>query len=92
MKSGVTKRSIILDGRKTTVSMEDSFWAGLKEIAHVQCVTLSTLIGAINSTHRQSSLASAIRIFVLEHFQNKSKQASPPHFARSTQSNDSRST
>jgi Ribbon-helix-helix domain len=33
MKSPVVKRSIIVDGRKTSVSLEDEFWKALKEIA-----------------------------------------------------------
>jgi hypothetical protein len=33
MKSLVTKRSIVIAGHKTSVSLEDAFWTGLKEIA-----------------------------------------------------------
>jgi hypothetical protein len=36
MKSPVIKRSIIIDGHKTSVSLEDAFWSGLKEIAQAQ--------------------------------------------------------
>ncbi|MGA9084979.1 MAG: ribbon-helix-helix domain-containing protein, partial [Pseudolabrys sp.] len=31
MKSSVVKRSIAIDGHKTSVSLEDAFWSGLKE-------------------------------------------------------------
>jgi len=65
------QRSMTIDGRKTSVSVESAFWSELKEIAHVQCVTLSSLIGAIDATRKQGNLSSAIRIFVLEHLQNK---------------------
>jgi Ribbon-helix-helix domain len=34
MKSSVLKRSIIIVGHKTSVSLEDEFWKGLREIAH----------------------------------------------------------
>jgi predicted DNA-binding ribbon-helix-helix protein len=78
MKSSQLKRSIVLDGRKTSISLEDSFWTGLKEIADFQQVTPSELISAINATRKESNLASATRIFVLEHFQNKHKSAGLP--------------
>ena len=34
MKSLVVKRSIVLAGHNTSVSLEDAFWDGLKKIAH----------------------------------------------------------
>jgi len=73
MISSVIKRSIVIDGRKTSVSLESAFWSDLKEIAGSQRVTLSELVGAIDARRRQGNLSSAIRLFVLEHFQNGSK-------------------
>ena len=75
MKSAVTKLSIVIDGRKTNFRLEDAFWTGLKEIAHYKRVTPSKLIASIVATHKQSNLSSAIRVFVLEHFQNEGKRA-----------------
>ena len=74
MKSSVIKRSIIIGGRKTSVSLEDPFWDGLKNIAHAQRVTLSELVAQIDDARKQSNLSSAIRLFVLEHFQNENKR------------------
>jgi predicted DNA-binding ribbon-helix-helix protein len=70
MKSSVVKRSIVIDGHKTSVSLEDAFWSNLKEIAHVQRVTLSELVAKIDETRRHGNLSSAIRLFVLEHTRN----------------------
>ena len=70
MKSSVVKRSIVIDGRKTSVSLEDPFWTGLKNIAHTQQVTLSDLVSKIEGTREQSNLSSAIRLFVLHHFRD----------------------
>ena len=70
MKSSVVKRSIVLDGHKTSVSLEEAFWTELKNIARLQGLTLSKLVGAIDATRQRSNLSSAIRLFVLEHFQN----------------------
>jgi predicted DNA-binding ribbon-helix-helix protein len=69
MKSSVVKRSIVIGGHKTSVSLEDAFWSDLKEIASSQSVTLSELVGAIDATRQRDNLSSAIRLFVLEHFQ-----------------------
>ena len=44
MKSSVVKRSIVINGHKTSVSLEDAFWTDLKTIAHAQQVTLSELV------------------------------------------------
>jgi predicted DNA-binding ribbon-helix-helix protein len=73
MKSSVIKRSIVLDGHKTSVSLENAFWTELKGIAHSQSVTLSKLVAEIDATRKQSNLSSAIRLFVLEHFQKEGK-------------------
>jgi predicted DNA-binding ribbon-helix-helix protein len=76
MKSSVIKRSIVLDGHKTSVSLEDAFWTDLKEIAQSEHVTLSKLVAAIDAMRKQNNLSSAIRLFVLEHFQNKGGRVS----------------
>ena len=68
MKSSVVKRSIVIDGHKTSVSLEDPFWTDLKKIAHTRQVTLSELVTKIDGTREQSNLSSAIRLFVLHHF------------------------
>ena len=68
MKSPVVKRSIILAGRKTSVSLEDAFWTGLKEIASGRDMTLSDLAGSIDAQRQQGNLSSALRLFVLNHY------------------------
>jgi predicted DNA-binding ribbon-helix-helix protein len=66
MKSLVVKRSIVIAGHKTSVSLEDPFWTGLKEIAHGDHVTLSNMVGDIDKLRRQGNLSSALRLFVLD--------------------------
>jgi predicted DNA-binding ribbon-helix-helix protein len=66
MKSLVVKRSVDIDGRKTSVSLEDAFWSDLKEIALMQRATLSRVIAEIDKGRRQGNLSSAIRVFVLD--------------------------
>jgi predicted DNA-binding ribbon-helix-helix protein len=68
MKSPVVKRSIVIAGHKTSVSLEDAFWKGLKEIAAGRNMTLSDLVASIDGGRRQGNLSSAIRLFVLDHY------------------------
>jgi predicted DNA-binding ribbon-helix-helix protein len=71
----VDRRSIVIDGRKTTVSLEDAFWNALKEIATGRNMTRSHLIGAINSGRQQINLSSAVRLFVLGFYKDQRKKA-----------------
>jgi len=71
MKSPVVKRSIVLAGHKTSVSLEDEFWRGLKEIAGKRLVTLSTLVDTIDAQRQQGNLSSALRLFVLEFYRSQ---------------------
>ena len=66
MKSLVVKRSVMIDGHKTSVSLEDPFWSGLKEIAHSEGATLPALLAKIDGTREHGNLSSAIRLFVLD--------------------------
>lgn len=70
MKSPVVKRSIVIAGHKTSVSLEDAFWDALKEIASRRKITLSDLVASIDSSRTQGNLSSAIRLFVLDHFRS----------------------
>jgi predicted DNA-binding ribbon-helix-helix protein len=75
MKSPVIKRSIIVAGHKTSVSLEDEFWTALKEIAGDRNVTLSDLVSTIDTGRRQGNLSSAIRLFVLDHYRSSASTA-----------------
>jgi predicted DNA-binding ribbon-helix-helix protein len=70
MKSPVVKRSIVIAGHKTSVSLEDAFWDALKEIAAHRKATLSDLVASIDASRTQGNLSSAIRLFVLDHFRS----------------------
>jgi predicted DNA-binding ribbon-helix-helix protein len=70
MKSPVIKRSIVIAGHRTSVSLEDAFWKGLKEIAQARRASLADLIGTIDD-QRRGNLSSAIRVFVLDHYRGR---------------------
>jgi predicted DNA-binding ribbon-helix-helix protein len=80
MKSTIIKRSIVIDGHKTSVSLEDAFWEGVKEIAHKRRMTLSALVGTINGQRHEGNLSSALRLFVLESYRDQGI-AHPGHIA-----------
>ena len=68
MKSVVIKRSILINGRKTSVSLENEFWDALHEIAEHENVAISALVEVINQGRDNINLSSAIRVFVFNHF------------------------
>jgi predicted DNA-binding ribbon-helix-helix protein len=71
-KSQVAKRSIVVGGHKTSVSLEDPFWKALKEIASKRNQTLSELVVSIDDKRTFGNLSSAVRLFVLNHYQERS--------------------
>lgn len=71
MKSVITKRSIVIAGHKTSVSLEDEFWQSLKEIVRGRNVTLSFLVADIDARRPHGNLSSAIRLFVLDYFRTQ---------------------
>ncbi len=64
-RSTSAKRSVLIAGHRTSVSLEDAFWKALKEIAGERDMTLSNLVAAINSERQLNNLPSAVRLFVL---------------------------
>ena len=70
-KSTVVKRSIFIDGHRTSVSLEDAFWQSLKEIASERDMTRSEFIAAINSERQHGNLSSVIRLFVLDFYRQQ---------------------
>jgi predicted DNA-binding ribbon-helix-helix protein len=74
MKSSVVKRSIIVAGHKTSVSLEDAFWNDLRNVATERDMTLSDLVSKIDSERQYGNLSSAIRLFVLDFYRDQISQ------------------
>ncbi|MGC1940033.1 MAG: ribbon-helix-helix domain-containing protein [Pseudolabrys sp.] len=70
MKSQVIKRSVMIDGHKTSISLEDTFWSSLKAIAQAEGSTVAQTVTTIDETRKQSNLSSAVRLFVLDYVRN----------------------
>jgi len=81
MKSLVVKRSIVIGGHKTSVSLEQAFWQAFKEIAILRNMSLSELVMTIDAK-RSGNLSSAIRLFVLEFTRNQTESARDATAAR----------
>jgi predicted DNA-binding ribbon-helix-helix protein len=85
MKSTITKHSIVVAGRRTSVSLEYAFWDALKEIARKRGLTLSELISAIDACKQHGNLSSALRLFVLGVFRDQVSAPQPDHQGRNGQ-------
>jgi predicted DNA-binding ribbon-helix-helix protein len=72
VRSAVLKRSLVIAGHKTSVSLEDEFWDGLKEIASERGTSLKELVGAIDAARNHTNLSSAIRLYVLGFYRDQS--------------------
>ena len=69
----VIKRSIVRDGHKSSVSLENQFWDAFREIAGGKNMTVSDLVATIDHGGNRDNLSSAIRVFVLDHFRRSSE-------------------
>jgi predicted DNA-binding ribbon-helix-helix protein len=74
LKSRVIKRSLVVGGHKTSVSLEDVFWEEFRAMAQERHVPLSHLAADIDDDRQHGNLSSAIRLFV---FENRRKPAQP---------------
>jgi predicted DNA-binding ribbon-helix-helix protein len=70
MKSQVIKRSVVIDGHRTSISLKDAFWSNLKAIARAQGATVAQTVTTIDETRKQGNLSSAVRLFVLDCVRN----------------------
>lgn len=66
------KHSLTLRGHRTSVSLEDEFWLGFLDICKERNMAINALAAEIDATRElDSGLASAIRVFVLKHYQRR---------------------
>ncbi|QRM30867.1 ribbon-helix-helix domain-containing protein [Microvirga sp. VF16] len=65
MGFGIVKRSVSIAGHRTSISLEEPFWEGLREIAERDRMSVQSLIGRIDAERGEQNLSSAIRVFVL---------------------------
>ncbi|HEY2756129.1 MAG TPA: ribbon-helix-helix domain-containing protein [Pseudolabrys sp.] len=75
MKSAIVKRSVVLNGHKTSVSLENEFWEGLRDIGDAKSAKLSELVRQVDQERSNGNLSSAIRVFVLSHFRGNQPES-----------------
>ena len=73
---GLRKRSVMIAGHRTSVSLEAAFWEALREVAAARGQSMPALIGAIDADRGGQNLSSAIRVFVLHAMREQA--LSPP--------------
>ena len=73
LRSPIVKRSVVIAGHKTSISLEETFWICVKDIARAQDLTVQQIVAKIDSERKQGNLSSAVRLFVLEHYRNRAK-------------------
>jgi predicted DNA-binding ribbon-helix-helix protein len=82
----LTKRSLTVAGHRTSVSLEEPFWAALAEIAADGWSSIAALVASIDRTRPpRTNLSSAIRVFVLDRYRKQApaRVQAPPTAARS---------
>jgi predicted DNA-binding ribbon-helix-helix protein len=62
----VVKRSLVIAGHRTSISLEDAFWRRLRHITAERGLSLNRLAAMIDASRGDANLSSAIRVFVLE--------------------------
>ena len=73
LSTRIAKHSLVIAGHRTSISLEDAFWKGLKTIAAADHRSLASLVAQIDATRGEANLSSAIRVFVLERLCAKSR-------------------
>jgi predicted DNA-binding ribbon-helix-helix protein len=71
MKSTIRKRSVAIGKHKSSISLEDPFWNGLKDIAAARHETLSNLVASVDASRDHGNLSSALRLFVLRFYRDQ---------------------
>jgi predicted DNA-binding ribbon-helix-helix protein len=61
----LTKRSFTIAGHRTSVALEDAFWAALEAIADSDGVSMAELIARVDAGREEGGLASALRVYAL---------------------------
>jgi len=78
MKTTVFKRSVVVHGHKTSISLEAEFWDSVRQIAAREGLTISALLSQIDRGRGEGNLSSAIRLFVLQDLKKRIDAASRP--------------
>ena len=82
----IRRHSVSINGHRTSISIEDAFWAELKRIAHDEKRSVAALIAAVDQgrgagdpgTSEAPNLSSALRLYVLAALKSAAAQDGAP--------------
>jgi predicted DNA-binding ribbon-helix-helix protein len=69
MTLSVRKRSVVVAGHRTSISLEEAFWLALRGIALRRSLSMNALVAAVDaerSPEQPGNLSSALRVFILD--------------------------
>jgi predicted DNA-binding ribbon-helix-helix protein len=69
------KRSFTIAGHRTSISLEAAFWDALKAVAAAEDISVARLIGRIDAGRGSAGLSSAVRVWVLQHYRDRSRRS-----------------
>lgn len=69
--NGIVKRSVLIAGHRTSVSLEEPFWDALKAIAVERGLSINALVAAVDESRARQNLSSALRLLVLDHYRGR---------------------
>ncbi len=75
------KRSFSIQGHRTSISLEATFWLALKSAAAEESMTLAALISRIDKDRNGSGLSSAVRVWLLRRMQIRAGVIPPDEIA-----------
>jgi predicted DNA-binding ribbon-helix-helix protein len=62
----IAKHSLAIAGHRTSISLEQAFWDGLRYLANERGLSIAALVAEIDAARGGANLSSAVRVFVLE--------------------------
>ena len=74
----VVKRSLVISGHRTSVSLEDAFWVRLRRIAAERGLSVNALAAFVDASRGEANLSSALRVYVLEASGGEREDSLPP--------------
>ena len=79
--TAVKKRSVVLAGHRTSISLEAEFWQALREVAGARLLSINALVAAVDAARgagRPANLSSALRVFILDCYRSGELPRRPP--------------
>lgn len=77
-RSSIKKRSVVIDARKTSVSLENEFWEEVKTVARSRGQSVVDYVADVVKGYEGHNVSSALRLSILEHYRSKGLLTAPP--------------